>query len=98
MPFYYRQNDDKSFKFEIAGEKSGWSLECLKWLNFMSYDARFKNPDGGQFLMQCCITGEKLIKINNHEYKIDGYVETTNKIYFLEYFGCRKVYSNYNLS
>ena len=89
MPFYYRQNDDKTFKFEIAGSKKGWSLEALKWLNFMSFDQRFRNPEGGQYLMHCCITGEKEICVKNRKYKVDGYVKTAEKTYFLEFFGCR---------
>ena len=89
MPFYYRQNDDGSFKFEIAGSKKGWSIKALKWLNFMSYDERFRKNATEQYPMFCCITGEKEVKINGHHYKVDGYVETSDRIYFLEFFGCR---------
>ena len=89
MPFFYRKNDDKSFKFEIAGNKKGWSLDALKWLNYMSFDYRFKKNDGGFYLMHCCITGERTITIGNHNYKVDGLVETPQKTFFLEFFGCR---------
>ena len=91
MPFYYRQNDDGTFKFEIAGRKEGWSMAALKWLNYMSYDARFRKNDREQYTMQCCLTGEKEVKVGKHRYTVDGYVETSSRIYFLEFFGCRKI-------
>lgn len=89
MPFFYRKNENGSFAFEIAGSKHGWSLEALKWLNFMSFDERFRKNQNEQYQMKCSITGEKEVEIEGHRYKIDGVVETPEKTYFLEFFGCR---------
>ena len=89
LPFYFRKQRDDTFKFEIAGAKSGWSMEAMDWLNFISYDDRFKTPNGEFYPMVSAITGECSITINNSKYSIDGMVKTPDKIYFLEYFGCR---------
>ena len=95
MPFYYRKNeDDDSFKFEIAGTKTGWSLDALKWVSVMAYHPKFRKPNGDRYPMFCCVTGEKEVTVNDHTYKIDGMVQTDEKTYFLEFFGCRLYFKN----
>ena len=89
LPFYYQKLENGLFKFEIAGSVQGWSLECIDWLNYMSFDARFIHPKGGFYLMVSAITGECSIEIDGHNYTIDGMVKTLKTTFFLEYLGCR---------
>jgi len=91
LPFYYRRQKDNTFKMEIAGSSSGWSLECLDWLNFMSFDPRFLIQNGKGFhQMFSAVTGEPSVTVGNHVYTVDGMVRTDQCIYYLEYLGCRK--------
>ena len=55
----------------------------------MAYHPKFKKDNGEFYQLFCSITGEKEITVNKHTYKVDGYVETHQKCYFLEFFGCR---------
>ena len=89
LPFYFRKQAGGNFKFEIAGRKSGWSMEALDWLNHMSYNPLFLRNNGTYYLMLTAITGEYAVRYNGHSYTVDGMVRTENDIYFLEYFGCR---------
>ena len=92
MPFYYRKNDNNTFKFEIAGSKKGWSVEALKWLSLMAFHPNFQKSNGERYPLFCCVTGEKEVTVKKHTYKVDGFVETENRAYFLEFFGCRLVF------
>ena len=90
VPIFYRKNKNKDvFSMEITCNEHGWSRESLDWLNYMSYDERFRKPDGSFYPMKTIISGEHTVTVEGYEYKIDGYVETAAKKYFLEYFGCR---------
>ena len=89
MPFYYRKISENKFKFELAGQPYGWSKISLDWLNFMSFDERFKKPDGSFYPMICAITGEYEFRKEGRNFTIDGMVETDTEIFFLEFFGCK---------
>ena len=88
MPFYYRMNNKGLLDFEFAGNPHGWSKECLDWLSYMAWDPRFKKSDQEQYLMQSAVTGEYELEYEGQTYRVDGAVQTPNKIYFLEFFGC----------
>ena len=89
LPLYLSKLPDGKFKFEIAGERSGWSLTALDWLNYMAFNPRFQNGTTF-FKMKTAITGEQTVRIGDNVYTVDGMVETSDQTYFLEFFGCRK--------
>ena len=87
------ENNAKHFKWEIAGSKHGWSSTAMDWINFMSYDERFKKDDGSYYLMKSAITGEHVEIFPDHAYAVDGYVETSTKKFYLEFYGCRNEFT-----
>ena len=89
-PMYFEKRGNK-FTFEIAANKSGYSLEALDWLGYMSYDSRFENPCGGFYPMRTALAGEMSIRHNGLVYSVDGFVQAEDHCYFLEYYGCRYV-------
>ena len=88
MPFYYKLNDQNKFDFEFAGNESGWSKNALDWLSFMAWDERFKKNETEKYVLQCAVTGEVELKIDGHDYRVDGFVKTPEKTYILEFLGC----------
>ena len=88
MPFYYRMNEIGNLDFEIAGSPHGWSKESLNWLSYMSWDPRFKKSETEQYRMHSAVTGEYKIQFEGRYYKVDGMVQTPEKMYLLEFFGC----------
>ena len=88
IPFELKREGD-NFNHKILFKQRGWSKECIDWLNYMSYDDRFRKPDGSYYMMHSALTGEYKFHVNNTEFSVDGYVETSNNRYFFEYYGCR---------
>ena len=89
LPFYLERNALGEFDFKIAGDRNGWSVAALHWLNYMSYDEQFKRPDGTYFPLKCALTSEEKITVGGTVYTVDGVVQTEDEIFFLEFFGCR---------
>ena len=89
LPIYLAKESDGRFNFTIAGEQSGWSASALDWLNYMAFNARFKNGNGF-FKMKSAITGEHTVCVGDSVYTVDGMVQTGEQTWYLEFFGCRK--------
>ena len=89
IPFFYEPRGDGFFAKTLCSERKDFSWEALDWLNYMSDDPRFANTSGGFHTIRCIINGEKRVKTSAGEYRVDGYVETSDQIYLLEYNGCR---------
>ena len=66
---------------------SGTSMGELRFLNYlMHHDERFRDSNGIPFTMEhAYFRGQ--VEISG--YKVDGYVETTDKTFVIEYNGCR---------
>lgn len=60
----------------------GFSQICIKWLTFIS---NYFELD-----IQCAVNKEKVIKLNNHNYRVDGYYENKKKEKYIifEFHGC----------
>ena len=89
IPFYYEPIGNGLFSRRLCSERRDFSWEALDWLNYMSDDPRFSKATGGFYNIRCIINGEKSVKTSLGTYRVDGYVETSDQIYLLEYNGCR---------
>ena len=88
VPFELKRTGDY-FSHTILFKQRGWSKQCIDWLNYESYNDRFRKSDGSYYRMHSGITGEHTFYVGNKEISVDGYVETADKKYYFEYYGCR---------
>ena len=89
IPWYYEPCNDELFRKTLCTDRKDFSFEALDYLSYMSDDPRFQRPDGSFYLIRCVINGEKTVETSKGKFKVDGYVETHEGIYLIEYQGCR---------
>ena len=82
VPFYYTKNDDGVFKWTLATGKTYWSQECLNYLNYLSF-TKFEGK-----MIQCVITGEKIVETKNGNFSVDGFINYKGIDIFIEFMGC----------
>ena len=89
IPFVLERVEN-TFSHKILFDQKGWSKKCIDWLNFESYNNRFLKPDGSEYYrMMSAITGEYKFTYKAEEYSVDGFVQTGDRKWFLEFYGCR---------
>ena len=59
------------------------------WLNFMSFDERFRKSDGSFYYLHTALSSETKFYHDNKLYSVDGFVQTEKENFILEYNGCR---------
>ena len=93
IPFYMERKFSGFFSHELATDRKDFSKSSLDCLNYMAHNIQqFRRTDDDIYPMKTIITGEHTITVEGKKYRIDGYVKTTEKEYFLEYYGCRFIF------
>ena len=82
VPLYYTKKDNGLFEWTLATGKTHWSQECLNYLNYLSL-TKFEGK-----MIQCVITGEKIVETKNGKFSIDGFINYKGEDYFIEFMGC----------
>ena len=54
-----------------------------------SFSEKLKKNDGTYHFMHTVITGEKTLRTENGEWKVDGYCDTGSEKLVYEFYGCR---------
>ena len=80
----YRRKQDNTFECKLMQTRVGWSLEAVRWLDYMQTQSMFK----GYRIQHALNIGEKLVTVDNRSYKVDGYVQVDGQAYILQYDGC----------
>ena len=80
----YSRGPDGNFSCKPMQSKVGWSIEAIKWLDYMQSLPLFKND----VIQHALNVGEKTIIVGNKSYKVDGYARVNGKAYILQYDGC----------
>ena len=89
IPFLLKKKPNGNYTHELATDRKDYSRVSLDFLNYTAYAKEFQTPDGSFYLMRTIVNGEKEVVINGKKYRVDGYVKTPDKEYFIEFHGCR---------
>ena len=88
--YYYRQPNDK-FKLEIVGDRKGWSLECLDWLNYCQFLEIMRIGRTNDYAeIISAVHGEVTVNVEGNNLIVDGYCDHPEKgLILFEFLGCR---------
>ena len=89
IPFLYEKSDSGDYSRIFATSRKDYSKQSLDFLNWISFDDRFRKNDNEFYTMRCVINGEKKVQTPEGTFRVDGYVETSDTRYCLEFYGCR---------
>ena len=90
IPFYLERQANGLFSHTLATDRKDFSRESLHCFNYMLYEfANFQAPDRTFYPMKTIINGEKIITHGDKKYRVDCFIQTPEKDYFIEFHGCR---------
>ena len=84
IPFLYEKLQNGSYSRTLATSRKDYSWQALDYINFMG-NTKFRN-----YTMRSVINGEKKITTPEGVFRVDGYCETPEGRFCLEFYGCRE--------
>ena len=88
IPFLYEKSDSGDYSRKFATSRKDYSKQSLDFLNWISFDEMFRKNESEFYTMRCVINGEKRVQTPEGTFRVDGYVETSDTRYCLEFYGC----------
>ena len=90
IPFFYEKMENGSYSKQLATSRKDYSAQALDFINWISFDPKFRKSASQFYTMRSVINGEKKITTPEGVFRVDGYCETPEGQFCLEFYGCRE--------